>query len=80
MLLCVGEFAPNTLAGAQAGGIQTAYAFATKADLLSHLETVLTEKTAQNQVCTLLFKGSRSATMETLIDDLTIKAASFAAP
>ncbi|PNK60604.1 UDP-N-acetylmuramoyl-tripeptide--D-alanyl-D-alanine ligase [Psychrobacter sp. FDAARGOS_221] len=72
VLLCVGEFAPHTIAGAQAAGMShdQAQAFATKADLLAVLSQQLQQYEQQQQHCSLLFKGSRSATMETLIDDL----------
>ena len=70
VLLCAGEFAKDTVAGAKSQGMQQAYEFATKAELLPKLQAILAEKNAQQQPCTLLFKGSRSTTMETLIDDL----------
>lgn len=70
-LLCVGQFAADTVAGAEAKGMQHAYAFATKAELFPQLQSLLAEKNQQQQSCTLLFKGSRSATMETLIEELT---------
>ncbi len=70
MLLCAGEFAKDTVAGAKSQGMQQAYQFETKADLLPKLQAVLAEQNEQQQPCTLLFKGSRSTTMETLIDDL----------
>ena len=71
LLLCAGEFAADTVAGARNQGMQQAYAFDTKAELLPKLQAVLAQKTESQQVCTLLFKGSRSTTMETLIDDLS---------
>ena len=70
LLLCAGEFAKDTVAGAKSQGMQEAYEFDTKAELLPKLQTVLAAKNEQQQPCTLLFKGSRSTTMETLIDDL----------
>ncbi|SJM66946.1 UDP-N-acetylmuramoyl-tripeptide--D-alanyl-D-alanine ligase [Psychrobacter piechaudii] len=70
LLLCAGEFAKDTVAGAKSQGMQQAYDFDTKAELLPKLQAVLTEHNEQQQSCTLLFKGSRSTTMETLIDDL----------
>ena len=70
LLLCAGEFAKDTVAGAKSQGMQQAYEFDTKAELLPKLQTVLATKNEQQQPCTLLFKGSRSTTMETLIDDL----------
>lgn len=69
-LLCVGEFATQTVAGAHSKGMQSAYAFSSKAELLPQLQSLLAAKTERQQLCTLLFKGSRSATMETLIEDL----------
>lgn len=70
LLLCAGEFAKDTVAGAKSQGMQQAYQFDTKAELLPKLQAVLSEQNQQQQPCTLLFKGSRSTTMETLIDDL----------
>ncbi|WP_019673188.1 UDP-N-acetylmuramoyl-tripeptide--D-alanyl-D-alanine ligase [Psychrobacter lutiphocae] len=72
VLLCVGEFAPHTIAGAQSAGMtqDQAQAFATKAELLATLKALIEAYEQQQQACTLLFKGSRSTTMETLIDDL----------
>lgn len=70
LLLCTGEFAKDTVAGAKSQGMQQAYEFDTKAELLPKLQAVLDEHNEQQQPCTLLFKGSRSTTMETLIDDL----------
>lgn len=74
ILLSAGEFATDTVTGAKAKGMQYAYAFATKAELLTQLQSLLAEKNQQQRSCTLLFKGSRSATMETLIDALTAEA------
>ncbi|SJM36151.1 UDP-N-acetylmuramoyl-tripeptide--D-alanyl-D-alanine ligase [Psychrobacter pasteurii] len=70
VLLCAGEFAKDMVVGAKSQGMQQAYEFATKAELLPKLQAILAEKNEQQQPCTLLFKGSRSTTMETLIDDL----------
>lgn len=77
ILLCVGEFAPDTVAGAQnndrgnnSAHTLDAHPFETKAELYTHLKSVLSEQSAKDKACTLLFKGSRSATMETLIEDL----------
>lgn len=70
-MLCAGEFAKDTVAGASSQGMTQAYAFDTKADLLPKLIELVQMQQQQGQVCTLLFKGSRTTTMETLIDDLT---------
>lgn len=70
LLLCAGEFAKDTVAGAKSQDMQQAYEFDTKAELLPKLQAILAAKNEQQQPCTLLFKGSRSTTMETLIDDL----------
>lgn len=74
MLLCVGEFAQHSVEGANdtidadaAEAIQ-AQAFADKSALLSYLRQYL--KAHASQPCTVLFKGSRSAQMETLIEAL----------
>lgn len=73
-LLCVGDYAPNTIKGANsyaaAKNLQQAEAFATKAELLSTLEALILDSNRKNKTCTLLFKGSRSATMETVIESL----------
>ncbi len=71
VLLCVGEFAPYTVAGAQEiGDIDaiSAHAFEEKAHLLQYLQTFL--KAQESQPCTVLFKGSRFMKMETLINAL----------
>ena len=75
MLLCVGEYASNTVAGANinsananvASGIE-AHAFTDKPQLLDFLQPYL--QAQQAQPCTVLFKGSRSMQMESLIDAL----------
>ena len=68
MLLCVGDFARYSAEGAtEVGGI-LAQAFADKTALLSYLQQYL--QTHEAQPCTVLFKGSRSAKMETLIEAL----------
>ena len=68
MLLCVGQYAPHSVAGANAiGGIE-AHAFIDKLQLLDFLQPYLQAQQAQS--CTVLFKGSRSMQMESLIDAL----------
>ena len=44
LLLCAGEFAKDTVAGAKSQGMQEAYEFDTKAELLPKLQTVLAKK------------------------------------
>ena len=75
MLLCVGDFATDSVAGAaEVGGIY-AIAFNDKTLLLEYLQDYLNGRLSsldgssapQLQPSTLLFKGSRSAQMETLI-------------
>ena len=68
VLLCVGEYAPYTVAGAQEISAINAHAFADKDSLLSYLQSYL--QAQQAQPCTVLFKGSRSMEMETLINAL----------
>ncbi|TXD96236.1 UDP-N-acetylmuramoyl-tripeptide--D-alanyl-D-alanine ligase [Psychrobacter frigidicola] len=68
MLLCVGEYAHHSVAGAQAVGGINAQAFNDKVSLLQYLQPYL--QAQQAQPCTVLFKGSRSMKMETLIDAL----------
>ena len=65
VLLCVGEYAPYTVAGAQEIADISAHAFADKDSLLQYLQSYL--QAQQAQPCTVLFKGSRSMQMETLI-------------
>ena len=68
MLLCVGDFARFSVEGAtEVGGI-AAQAFADKPSLLTYLQQYL--QTHEDRPCTVLFKGSRSAKMETLIEAL----------
>ena len=67
-LLCVGQYAPYTVAGAQEISAINAHAFADKDSLLSYLQSYL--QAQQAQPCTVLFKGSRSMEMETLINAL----------
>ena len=68
VLLCVGQYAPYTVAGAQEISAINAHAFADKDSLLSYLQSYL--QAQQAQPCTMLFKGSRSMEMETLINAL----------
>ncbi len=68
VLLCVGEFAAYSVAGAQEVGEISAHAFEDKDSLLQHLKQLLQVK--QSQPCTVLFKGSRTMAMETLINAL----------
>ena len=68
VLLCVGQYAPYTVAGAQEISAINAHAFADKDSLLSYLQSYL--QAQQAQPCTVLFKGSRSMEMETLINAL----------
>ena len=68
VLLCVGQYAPYTVAGAQEISAINAHAFADKDSLLSYLQSYL--QAQQAQPCTVLFKGSRSMQMETLINAL----------
>ena len=68
VLLCVGEYAPYTVAGAQEIADISAHAFADKDSLLQYLQSYL--QAQQAQPCTVLFKGSRSMQMETLINAL----------
>lgn len=68
VLLCVGQYAPYTVAGAQEISAINAHAFADKDSLLAYLQSYL--QAQQAQPCTVLFKGSRSMQMETLINAL----------
>lgn len=65
VLLCVGEYAPYTVAGAQEISDISAHAFTDKDSLLQYLQPYL--QAQQSQPCTVLFKGSRFMQMETLI-------------
>ena len=68
VLLCVGEYAPHTVAGAREVADISAHAFTDKDQLLQYLQSYL--QAQQAQPCTVLFKGSRSMQMETLINAL----------
>ena len=68
VLLCVGEYAPFTVAGAQEVSDINAHAFTDKDSLLAYLKPYL--QAQQAQPFTVLFKGSRSMQMETLINAL----------
>jgi len=68
VLLCVGEYAAYTVAGAQEISDINAHAFADKDSLLEYLQPYL--QAQQAKPCTVLFKGSRSMKMETLIHAL----------
>lgn len=68
VLLCVGEYANATVAGAKEIADINAHAFADKDSLLQYLQPYL--QAQQAKPCTVLFKGSRSMTMETLIHAL----------
>ena len=68
MLLCVGEYATYTVAGAQEICDISAHAFTDKDSLLQYLKPYL--QTQQSHPCTVLFKGSRFMQMETLIHAL----------
>ncbi len=71
VLLCVGEYASYTVAGAYeiaASGAINAQAFDDKDSLLVYLQQYL--QVQQAHPCTVLFKGSRFMEMETLIDAL----------
>lgn len=68
MLLCVGDFARFSVDGASEVGGIAAQAFSDKTALLTYLQQYL--QTHEARPCTVLFKGSRSAKMETLIEAL----------
>ena len=68
VLLCVGEYARYTVAGAKEVSDINAHAFDDKDSLLQYLQTYL--QAQQAQPCTVLFKGSRFMAMETLINAL----------
>lgn len=68
----VGEFASDSVKGAQSAGLINSAAFSTKAELLNALKHYLQDQasTPDGKPCTILFKGSRTMQMETLIDAL----------
>ncbi|MGP4713950.1 MULTISPECIES: UDP-N-acetylmuramoyl-tripeptide--D-alanyl-D-alanine ligase [unclassified Psychrobacter] len=68
VLLCVGEYARYTVAGAKEVSDINAHAFDDKDSLLKYLQSFL--QAQQAQPCTVLFKGSRFMAMETLINAL----------
>ena len=68
LLLCVGEYARYTVAGAEEIGGITAHDFEDKDSLLQYLQQYL--QAQQAHPCTVLFKGSRFMEMETLINAL----------
>lgn len=68
MLLCVGDFARYSIEGAAEVGGVTAQAFEDKQTLLAYLQQYL--QSHEEKPCTVLFKGSRAAKMETLIEAL----------
>ena len=68
VLLCVGEYANATVSGAKEIADINAHAFVDKDSLLQYLQSYL--QSHQAKPCTVLFKGSRSMTMETLIHAL----------
>ena len=72
-MLCVGEFASDTVAGfneVDTDKAKIAQAFTDKADLLDTLRQLIAEKDAEGQACAMLFKGSRGMAMETVIEGL----------
>lgn len=68
VLYGVGEFAPFAVEGALEVGRIDAKAFEDKTALLTELKQLIAAH--EDQPCTLLFKGSRTMKMETLIDAL----------
>lgn len=68
ILLCVGDLAHFSVDGAMEVGGIAAQAFTDKSALLNYLQQYL--QTHEDRPCTVLFKGSRSAKMETLIEAL----------
>lgn len=68
-IFAVGEYAEQTVAGAHSQtNAVSAYAFTQKADLLAQLKQFLNQLTPST--ASLLFKGSRYTTMESLIAEL----------
>ncbi len=68
-IFAVGEYAEQTVAGAHSQtNAVSAYAFTQKADLLEQLKQFLNQLTPST--ASLLFKGSRYTTMESLIAEL----------
>ncbi|WP_227430246.1 UDP-N-acetylmuramoyl-tripeptide--D-alanyl-D-alanine ligase [Psychrobacter sp. I-STPA6b] len=69
-LLCVGEMASHTASYAKEAGLVNSQAFKDKQTLFSSLQAYIQAQQAMGQCCTVLFKGSRSMTMETIIQQL----------
>ena len=69
-LLCVGALATATVKGACQAGMTDAHAFSDKQQLFVHLKEQLDALQQSGMKATVLFKGSRSMTMETLIAQL----------
>ena len=69
-LLCVGALAVATTQSALQSGMSDAHAFSDKQQLFEHLKAQLDALQQSGKVATVLFKGSRSMTMETLITQL----------
>lgn len=69
-LLSVGQYAPEVYAGWQSVRATGAAAYTDKASLMQGLRAIVEPMVAQDYPVACLFKGSRTATMETLISDL----------